>query len=82
MPLKSKGKNQLTAKNLKRLTEKAGLTRKALGYLYCNSDGTRCEKMVYQHWTGYRAIGWKAMQKYIKIFKDFGLNAAPEDFFK
>ena len=73
-------KSELTAKNLQRLAAKAGLTRKALGALYCNDDGNACHQVVYQHWTGRRAIGWDAMDKYIKIFKIFGLKVKHSDF--
>jgi hypothetical protein len=75
-------KGQVTSKNLQRLSEEAGITLKALQKLYISNEGKRSASMVYQHWFGRRAIAWKAAMKYSEIFKQFGMNVTPQDFYQ
>lgn len=75
-------KNELTSKNLQRLAEKAGLGLKSLKMLYKGKNGKPSPATVYQHWTGRRALGFSAGEKYIQIFKGFGLSVSHEDFYK
>lgn len=75
-------KEEITSKNLQRLAAEAGIELKALKKLYIGESGEKSPKTVEHHWYGRRAIAWRAMEKYINIFKMFDLEITPADFLK
>lgn len=68
-------KKSIRSTNLRRMMERAGVTRAQLTELY----GSRVAEA---HYYGSRGIGKKARMKYITIFKELGLEVDDGDFFR
>lgn len=71
---------QLTAKNFKRLLQRAGVTVSEFAELYAqkfNVDGG----IVFQHSSGHRGIGRLSRERYIALFRQLGIQVTHADFF-